>query len=175
MIAGAPLRRGRPSIVGLLGAGVTLVSMGAVALIALGIIHVARQPDPGSITVAAATEVLRRAEGFALASDLAGVCTMASSPSSCNAAIRDAGGARAAPRTRATKAGSRIVPTQRRSGHKATGGRMLVVAGVDGLGRSYTSEFLVFYDGSRLAPLPPVYWSGMQLLDENTPDGAPAQ
>jgi hypothetical protein len=53
-----------------------------------------------------------------------------------------------------------IEPKLRSDGAWDTGGRVLMLCGVDGLGRPYYAELLVFQDGTRLIATNPLYWTG---------------
>ena len=88
--------------------------------------------------------------------------------------IQDAG-LDAVPATPPAISGSRVVkPTQRSDGTTTTGGIVLQVCGLDGLGRPYSSEMLVVRDGARLLAIEPVYWSGVRIATDQTTPGEPA-
>jgi predicted small lipoprotein YifL len=67
-----------------------------------------------------------------------------------------------------------IEPTRRSDGNWDTGGRILKLCGIDGLGRPYYSELLVFQDGNRLIATNPLYWTGTLVasnpVSSETPD-----
>jgi hypothetical protein len=59
--------------------------------------------------------------------------------------------------------GRRTVPSTSANGQQSFGGIVLVVCGIDGRGRAYDSEVLVFNDGNGLRAINPVYWSRTRI------------
>ena len=127
------------------------------------------QRNPASISVEDATNLLRQAEAFAKAHDQQGLCGMGGSVATCKAFLDDVGGWESVPDESPTIVNSYILPATRSGNVGTAGGRILVLEGVDNLGRRYRNEFMVFYEGNRLISVNPVYWSsvGIQQPDAN--------
>jgi hypothetical protein len=82
------------------------------------------------------------------------------------------------PHTAPRLLGSVVVPaTARSDGTWNVGGRLLRLCGIDGLGRPYYSEMLVFEDEGRLISREPVFWTGIRIetgpMVTRTPEPAP--
>jgi hypothetical protein len=61
-----------------------------------------------------------------------------------------------------------ILPTVLlKSGGEATGGRVLVLKGTNGLGKPYQTEFLVFRAGNQLGVINIIYWDGFSVAPSN--------
>lgn len=120
--------------------------------------------DPATISLEDAQAALHRAEEHATSSDFNALCGMGGSVGICKEQLRSAGGPAGVPRDPPKVVSSYIVPTKKLRGGQTTGGRVLVLQGTNGLGRSYRTEYLVCYCGSREPfPLYPVYWSGIKI------------
>lgn len=120
--------------------------------------------DPESISVEEATEVLREAEAYTRTRDLEALCNMSGSPTMCNHQFHDAGGWAAVPDESPRIVDSYALPRMGQS----VGGRILVLEGVDGLDRPYRTEYLIIDPGIYgLAPLHPIYWSGISIGPED--------
>ena len=119
-----------------------------------------------------ATSFLASVVGLAQARDFDRLCGLGGG--NCRKTLQIAG-LDAVPATPPGIAGSRVVqPTQRSNGMTTTGGLVLQLCGLDGLGRPYSTEMLVFRDGGRLLAIEPVYWSGMRIATDQTTPGEPA-
>ena len=71
--------------------------------------------------------------------------------------------------------GTRVIPYSDLGGGMLTvGGRVLMLCGRDGLGKSYYSEMLVFFDGDRLISTGTPYWVGMTIATGSTTEASPA-
>ncbi len=117
-----------------------------------------------AITLETATSVLRRAEVHAQARDFDALCNMGGSVLMCRRWLRDVGGPASVPSQAPEIVSTYLIPTTVTQGGTSTGGRVLILKGVDGLEQTYTTEFLVFDAGSHgPVPLHPVYWSGIRM------------
>ena len=135
---------------------------------------------PSTVDEESANEVLSQAKVFAVAHDIESLCGMGGSEIMCQRFWQDAGGWEAMPTEDPTIVESYVIESVPLSGgQQRTGGLVLVLEGLDGLGRPYQTDFFIFDAGSHgLAPYNPVYWSGMSLgkldLDE-LEETAPSQ
>ena len=119
---------------------------------------------PETITVDEANELLARAEALAKAQDLDALCGMGGSVLLCERFWRNSLEWAGVPEEPPEITESYILPNRPLPGGQSTGGRVLVLEGVDGQGRPYQTDFLVFDAGSYgLVPYNPVYWSGMNI------------
>ena len=119
-----------------------------------------------------ATSFLASVVALAQARDFDRLCGLGGG--NCRSTLEDAG-LDAVPATPPGIAGSRVVqPTQRSDGKTSTGGLVLQLCGLDGLGRPYSTEMLVFRDGGKLLAIEPVYWSGMRIATDQDTPGEPA-
>jgi hypothetical protein len=123
------------------------------------------QRNPSTITIEDAAQVLEQVQGAAATGDMNALCATSDAPERCETDWAMSGGADAVPSEPPTIVTSRVLPTrQLPDGDWEIGGRMLVLKGIDGLGRPYCTDFLVFApSGQRLTPFQPVYWSGMGI------------
>jgi hypothetical protein len=65
--------------------------------------------------------------------------------------------------------GTRVLAAKRNAdGTWAIGGRVISICGVDGRGKPYSSEMLVFSDGNRLISTNTLYWTGSQVTTGET-------
>ena len=127
------------------------------------------RPAADTIEVAEAKRVLDQAVAFTRAGGANALCGMGGAVPLCEGFLRDVGGIATAPRQAPRVTGSYIRPDTEQS----IGGRVLVVEGVDSEGKPYRTEFFVLYDGGRLVPYLPVYWSGISMSNGDTTDPAP--
>lgn len=128
---------------------------------------------PSTITTSEALQVLRRAEAFARAGDMKSLCGMSESIRRCEWFIEWSGGVQAVPSTSPKVVADYVVPeVLDTNGASNVGGRMLILEGIDGLGKSYRTEFLVLDTGKRLEPYVPIYWSGMYIVQPAEPISA---
>lgn len=127
------------------------------------------RPAADTIEEAEAKRVLDQAVTFAGAGDADALCGMGGSIPICERFLRDVGGIRTVPHQAPRVTGSYIRPDTEQS----VGGRVLVVEGVDSEAKPYRTEFLVFYNGGRLVPYLPVYWSGISMGNDGMTEPAP--
>lgn len=132
---------------------------------AVGWTMIDNEEPPREISVEEAAGILDRAVTYATSGDLDKLCDLGGSVSMCQSKWQDAGGWEAVPPQSPDIVETYLIPTKDLgSGSQSTGGRVLVLEGVDGLGRPYRTEFLVFDAGSHgLAVINVVYWSGIGI------------
>ncbi len=127
--------------------------------------------QPGGIDEAEARALLFQAEEFAAAQDIEGLCGMGGSVLLCQSFWREAGEWEAVPAEDPEIMDSYALESTALSVGQRTGGRILVVTGVDGLGRPFKTDFLVFDAGSHgLVPYNPIYWSGVRISSPGSGD-----
>ncbi len=149
---------------GLLGIGGIAVTVALLAGLRFGVFANDHSTAQEAITVETATSVLHRAEAHAQARDFEALCNMGGAVSMCQHWLRDVGGAASVPAQPPEIVRTYLIPPSTTQNGTSTGGRVLVLKGIDGLGRAYTTEFLVFDAGSHgPAALHPVYWSGIRM------------
>jgi len=126
------------------------------------------------VSVEEATSVLNQAVAYAQARDLEKLGVLAQDKSMTREAWESAGGWETVPAEPPKIVDTYLLPTvQLKNGSQATGGRVLVLDGVNGLGKPYRTEFLVFRsDGpdsglEGLAVINVVYWSGICIGQYN--------
>jgi len=118
------------------------------------------------VSVEEATSLLYHAVAYAQARDLDKLCDLCSSNGICRHQWEYAGGGQAVPAEPPEIVDTYLLPTVHlKNGGWAPGGRVLVVEGVDGLGKPYRTEFFSFWTGGdwgvkELAVVNGVYWSG---------------
>lgn len=107
--------------------------------------------------------------------DIEALCELGGSELSCQNAWQNTGEWPAAPGVQPVVVNSRILPEQQQdNGNVSRGGLILEVQGVDGLGRAFNTDFLVFDEGGgMLVALNPVYWTGTSV-GHRSPDGTSA-
>jgi hypothetical protein len=121
-------------------------------------------------TAEEATASLNRLVTLARAGDFEELCAIGDG--NCPRTLAEVG-ADARPLDPPTVVGSRSVEPNEVSG--ALGGRVLELCGVDGRGREYYSEILVFRDDAGLLRvINPVYWSGITIAGGQTTIASPA-
>ena len=159
--------RSRPHV---LFGGILVVALAAVAVIGSQFAPRALNsafPPPPPPSGARAVAALDRAVSYARAYDFAGLCSL--SDGNCPI-ILDQAGRDAVPPDPPTVYATRVLqPTRLANGGWDAGGLVLQVCGIDGRGRPYRSEVLVFTTGSTVTLINPVYWSGMGIA--SVPDG----
>lgn len=139
----------------------------AVAIATYGVLvwRLSAYNENTEVSVEEATSVLNQAVAYAQARDLDRLCDLCSSNGICRHQWEYAGGGQAVPGEPPQIVDTYLLPTVHlKNGGWAPGGRVLVLEGVDGLGKSYRTEFFVFrsrYSGlDGLAAINGVYWSG---------------
>ena len=119
------------------------------------------------VSVEEATSLLNQAVAYTQARDLDKLCDLAGSKLMCQHQWEDAGGGWAVPAEPPEIVDTYLLPTVHlKRGGRAPGGRVLVLEGVDGLGKPYRTEFFVFWTiddwglKKELAVTNVIYWSG---------------
>ena len=146
-----------------------------IAIIAVGIICLAvviptfvlLSCENEEVSVEEATSLLNQAVAYAQARDLGRLCSICRSKLMCQHQWEWAGGGWAVPAEPPEIVDTYLLPTVHlKRGGRAPGGRVLVLKGVDGLGKPYRTEFFVFWTTDdwglkkELAVINGVYWSG---------------
>jgi hypothetical protein len=148
----------------------------AVVIICLGVaIHTfLSNENDEEVSVEEATSLLYHAVAYAQVRDLDKLCDLCSSNGICRHQWEDAGGGQAVPAEPPQIVDTYLLPTVHlKNGGWAPGGRVLVLEGIDGLGKPYRTEFFVFRSKDSglegLAVINGVYWSGYGIgqCDEN--------
>ena len=149
-----------------------------IAIIAVGIICLAvviptfvlLSCENEEVSVEEATSLLNQAVAYAQVRDLDRLCDLARSELMCQHQWEWAGGGWAVPEEPPEIVDTYLLPTVHlRRGGRAPGGRVLVLEGVDGLGKPYRTEFFVFWTTDdwglkkELAVINEVYWSGASI------------
>ncbi|HEY7736461.1 MAG TPA: hypothetical protein VH813_06675 [Candidatus Limnocylindrales bacterium] len=147
----------------------------AIVLVVLAAIAGCQPTTPGGPapppTMQAATDYLSTVVDLVLAGRLTELCRLGSGTCAHTLRNSDPG---AVPRTRPIVVGSRIEPSVLRPGGVwSQGGLVLQLCGLDGRGRFYRSEILVFNDGRRLIGKEPVFWVGLRIESGSTVGGPP--
>lgn len=150
-------------IICLAGAGATFVSNG----------------NNEEVSVEEATSLLNQAVACAQARDFDKLCDLGGSKGICRSQLELAGGEQAVPAEPPEIVDTYLLPTVHlKWGGEIVGGRVLVVEGVDGLGKPYRTEFFVFWTGGdwglkkELAVTNVVYWSGFGIVQHHNEDGS---
>lgn len=115
------------------------------------------------ISVEEAESVLNKAVIYVTSGDLDKLCDLGGSVVIYQQTWRDAGGWDTVPQQSPDIVETYLIPTKDiGNGSQSTGGRVLVLEGINGRGQPYRTEFLVFDSGSHgLAALNAIYWSGI--------------
>lgn len=147
-----------------------IIAIMAVGIICLAVViptFVLLSCENEEVSVEEATSLLNRAVAYAQVRDLDKLCDLAHSKLMCQHQWEDAGGGQAVPAEAPEIVDTYLLPTVHlKRGGRASGGRVLVLEGVDGLGKSYRTEFFVFWTTDdwglkkELAVINEVYWSG---------------
>jgi len=118
----------------------------------------------GYPSVDEATSILNQAVAYAQARDLQGLGNLAQDESITNTILESIGGLQTVPNEPPQIVDTYVIPTVHlKSGSQATGGRVLVLEGRDGLDRPYHTEFMVFRAGSQLAVANVLYWDNYSI------------
>lgn len=97
------------------------------------------------------------------ARDLEGFCSVAGG-GNCDGIAEESGGGAAIPSDPPVVAGTRLIPSRPAGDGTLAGGQLLVLCGVDGLGKPYRTETLVSIGPDHvLYAINAVYWSGFNL------------
>lgn len=122
--------------------------------------------DSDEISVEQATDLLNRAVEYATSHDLDKLCGLSSSSLMCRKQWEDAGEWAGVPAEPPQIVATYLIPTRKLgNGMTQRGGRLLVVSGIDGRGKPYRTEMLVFSGGwlHGLSAMNVVYWSGASI------------
>ncbi len=121
--------------------------------------------DPASITLNEATTIVDQAFDSSQRESLVSLCVLGGSELSCQSMWRNLGEWNAVPERYPEIIGTRVLEDQKLdSGNVSRGGFVLELSGMDGLGREYRTDFLIFDEGEgNLVALNPVYWSGVSV------------
>jgi hypothetical protein len=129
----------------------------------------ASNEETWQVSVEEATSVLNQAVAYAQAHDLEKLGVLAQDESMAQQIWELAGGWETVPAEPPKIVDTYLLPTVHfKNGSPATGGRVLVLEGSNGMGKPYRTEFLVFRaGGSGLAVINVVYWSGICIGQYN--------
>ncbi len=117
-------------------------------------------------SISEAKAVLAQVVGYVKVADLEGLGKLETSLM-VEEALDTAGGFGTAPNGPPTIVDTFIMPTVFCKGGQATGGRILVLEGVDNLGRSYHSEMLVYREPGELRVINSIYWANYGIVRSN--------
>ncbi len=113
-----------------------------------------------------ATAMLDEVVACAQAHDLECLGKLADDMSMTRIHWESAGGWETLPAEPPTVVGSRLLPTVPINGAHYVGGRLLVLEGIDGLGKPYHSEGLVFRNKGGLSMINTIYWGNMTIYEQ---------
>lgn len=117
-------------------------------------------------SISEAKAVLAQVIGYVEMADLEGLSKLETS-SMVEHALDAVGGFSTAPTEPPTIVDTSIMPTVKCKGGQLTGGRILVLEGVDNLGRSYHSEMLVYREPGELRVINSIYWTNSGIVRPN--------
>lgn len=121
-----------------------------------------------AVTEQDARDLFAQAVDQTLERDFRSLCGLANSRSMCEIDLKS-GALERAPTQWPKVACADEVPDVVGAKGRSLGGRVLVVDGVDGRGRRFVTEVLVFHDGKRLAAINAVWWSGRGIAVPTEP------
>jgi hypothetical protein len=131
----------------------------------------ASNEEAWQVSVEEVTNALNQAVTYAQGHDLEKLGNLARDKSMTRVAWESAGGWEAVPAEPPEVVDTYLLPTVHlKDGSQATGGRVLALEGVNGLGKPYRTESLVFRTGgsdSKLAMLNVIYWDGASIGQYN--------
>ncbi len=126
------------------------------------------------VTIDEAKAILNQAVAYAQARNLGGLCQLGGSVNMCQHQFTGAGGWGTVPSEPPEIVDTYYLPTKHfDNGFQATGGRVLVLEGINGKGEPYRTEFMVFKTddpsagSGGLAVINVVYWSGFGIAQPN--------
>jgi hypothetical protein len=113
-----------------------------------------------SVDEAQARDLLTQAVGLTASGQLDQLCELSpADASTCSDSLETAGAV-------APSSGPEIVcAVEAPETGPLRGGHVLVLEGVDAVGDRYTTEFIVYDDGSGVGVLDAVFWSGLSVVD----------
>jgi predicted small lipoprotein YifL len=139
---------------------VCVALLALMAMVGCGLAGPTLPPPPSEADAVALVDLLiEKAEER----DLEGFCRIAGG-GNCEGIAEESGGVAAIPREAPVIAGTRLIPSRPAGEGTLAGGQLVVLCGVDGLGRPYRAETLVSIGPDRvLYAINAVYWSGFDL------------
>lgn len=138
---------------------VTLILATVVACGPTAAADIERAPTP-----AEAEAYLTRVVELARAPDFAGLCALGGG--NCEK-ILEVAGRDAVPALPPTLVDQFELPARHNAdGSTDVGGRVLVLCGIDGQARPYRTEMPVFFHGSEMRAIEPIYWSGIGIATD---------
>lgn len=145
-----------------------MLRMAAVMLV-LAACTDAYAPDYEIPTETEARDFLADAVAEVQDGDFVGLCDLAGgSEGNCPVLLQN-GVQGAAPADEPQIVDTYVIPTiTEADGSQRIGGRVLVACGVDANGEPYRTELLIFWYGTELTALHPVYWSGVDVSTGNS-------
>jgi hypothetical protein len=156
-----------------------IIAVGMICLIAagaaVGIVGwwaTTHNEDNEEVNVDEATGLLNQAVAYAQEGDLDKLYELAGSEGICRSQWELAGGEQAVPYEPPEIVDTYLLSTVHlKNGGRAVGGRVLLLGGVDGLGKPYRTEFFVFRSRDSglngLAVTNVIYWSGYGIAQPN--------
>jgi hypothetical protein len=117
-------------------------------------------PPPSEVET---VEFLDHIVDLARAGDFDALCAVGGG--NCRRALGDAG-ADAVPDAAPTILGTWLLGDTPAGGGYSVGGRILEVCGVDGRGRTFRTQMLIFSESGQLKAIEPVYWSGIRIATD---------
>lgn len=123
------------------------------------------RPD---VTEADARAFLSQAVSLAMARDFTGLCNLGSGTGMCNIILGHGMKETVPNHLPKVVCSYRLPGRQYPDGGFSVGGLVLVVEGVNGQGRPYETDVLVFHDGRSLSAINLVWWSGYGIAQTNT-------
>jgi hypothetical protein len=148
----------------------TRILVGTVLMVLLSGCGVAASTRPSPVPPPSASEALAflaSIEAEVKSGDLSHLCEKFGG-GTCRHTLQGSDPA-AVPTTDPAVIGTSIIPPATYAdGTWSDGGRLLELCGVDGLGKHYYSEMLVFNDGGRTISVEPAYWIGVRIATSGT-------
>ena len=146
---------------------ITIIAVGIICLAVVIPTFVFLSYENEEVSIEEATSLLYQAVAYAQVRDLDKLCDLAGSELMCQHQWEWVGGGQAVPEEPPEIVDTYLLHTVHlKRGGRAPGGRVLVLEGVDGLGKPYRTEFFVFWTTDdwglkkELAVINGVYWSG---------------
>jgi hypothetical protein len=141
----------------------TMLLLVILAMVATGV-SCSHTENGAEVSVADATAMLDKVVACAQAHDLKGLGKLADDLPITQTNWDSAGGWATLPAEPPTIVGSRLLPTTPwGDGYIALGGRVLTLEGIDGTGKPYHSEVLVFYEDGKLKMINTIYWDNTTI------------
>ncbi|MBM3156224.1 MAG: hypothetical protein FJ004_02935 [Chloroflexi bacterium] len=119
--------------------------------------------ESAEVSMDEATAMLDKAVALAQAHDLKGLGELADDMGNTQILWESAGGWATLPAEPPTIVDSRLLPTITLNGSQATGGRVLVLEGINAKGKPYHTEVLVFRNHGGLSMMNTIYWDNILI------------